>query len=191
MRHSAHRLFGHQCSPRTLREAVRVALMSGFLVVTAILAVLASRAGAQLFEAKLWQQDSQFADHFGRTVFFAGGTAVVTEPGEDETGTVHVYERVGTTWTTPTSLVAPDAADGSCACWTQMSSSGSSGVSPPSNTKMYPAPGAPTSSVPPRKHTAHPKPAGTGPAAGYSFAVGVQRSSAGSSGVPPRWRSKT
>ena len=95
-----------------MHHSVRVALMSGFLVVTAILAVLASRAEAQLFEAKLWQHDSQFADHFGRTVFLAGGTAVVTEPGEDETGTVHVYERVGTSWTALTSLVAPDATAG-------------------------------------------------------------------------------
>ena len=109
---SIHQVLGRACSPREFRQALVLGLMAALLVVTAILAVLVSRSPAQTFEAKLWQQDSQFADDFGRTVFLAGGTAVVTEPGEDETGTVHVYERVGKIWTALASLVATDSAAG-------------------------------------------------------------------------------
>ena len=109
---SIHHVLGRACSPREFRQALLLGVMAALLVVTAILAVLVSNSAAQAFEAKLWQQDSQFADHFGRTVFLAGGTAVVTEPGEDETGSVHVYVRDGKLWTALAPLVAPDSAAG-------------------------------------------------------------------------------
>ncbi|HZJ70154.1 MAG TPA: hypothetical protein VFF36_04430, partial [Planctomycetota bacterium] len=109
---SIHHVLGRECSSRKFRPALLLGLMVAFLVVLATLALLVSTSAAQAFEAKLWQQDSQFANHFGRTVFFTGGTALVTEPGEDETGTVHVYERIGTIWTALTSLAASDATAG-------------------------------------------------------------------------------
>ncbi|MHC5210497.1 MAG: FG-GAP repeat protein [Planctomycetota bacterium] len=75
-------------------------------------ALLTSQATAQTCEEKLWQQDGQFEDAFGQTVFLDDGTVVVAEPGIDGTGRVSVHARVGPVWTHLADIVAPDASPG-------------------------------------------------------------------------------
>ena len=64
--------------------------------------------------AKLKASDGAAADYFGISVSISGDTAVVGSYRDDDkassTGSAYVFERTGTTWSTPAKLTASDGA---------------------------------------------------------------------------------
>ncbi len=66
--------------------------------------------------AKLTTDDGASGDRFGSSVAISGDTAIIGAPGDDDrggnSGSVHVFERVGGVWTQAAKLTASDGAAG-------------------------------------------------------------------------------